>query len=721
MLLRGITKGLAKTRPVYWLSMSAQTYLQETRRLKAQPARQRYNDLFLAFGAVAIVAMIVMPLPKAVVDVLLGVSIACGIGLLLMAIYIPSPASFSTFPSVIMITTLFRLALSIATAKLILLEADGGQIIQTFGKLITGGNLVVGLVVFVIITVVQFLVIAKGAERVAEVGARFTLDAMPGKQLSIDADLRAGLLDKDEARAKRRALEQESQLHGSLDGAMKFVKNEAIAGIVIVVVNLAAGLVIGMAQRDMPFAQAMRVYSILTIGEGLVAQLPSILGAVAAGLFVTRVAGEEQGEDLGATISQQLSRQPRVFLVTALLCFLMLWVPGFPKLAFLALTLFFAGVGAFLLRQQIRTGVEALLRQRAQAEAAALAQTAAPVPKLQEFSAAIPVLLDLSASARGLLNIESLEREIDYARDNLYYETGVMFPPAYLRFGMDIESGRYRIYVFEVAAAEGPLDAERLYLDANADAARSLGLQPEAGEPVVGGKTSHWVSYADMPQLQAAGLRVLAPHELVLHHFRETMRRQAHQFLGIQEVNYLISKMGTDYPDLVKELLRIVALQKVADVLRRLVQEGVSVRNLRDIFESLTEWGQREKDVVLLCEYARMGLKRQLSSRYAGASRTLNAVLVGPDVEERFRQSIRVTSAGSYLALDTDIAAQVLERLRQLLAEAPPDSVLLASMDIRRYVRSLIENELYELPVLSYQELSAEIRIHTVAQLTLSA
>jgi type III secretion protein V len=703
--------------------MTAQTYLQETRRLKALPARQRYTDLFLAFGAVAIVAMIVIPLPKAAVDVLLGVSIATGVGMLLMAIYIPSPSSFSTFPSVIMITTLFRLALSIATAKLILIDADGGQIIDTFGKLITGGNLVVGLVIFVIITVVQFLVIAKGAERVAEVGARFTLDAMPGKQLSIDADLRAGILDKDEARAKRRALELESQLHGSLDGAMKFVKNEAIAGIVIVVVNLCAGLVIGMVQRDMAFGEAMRIYSILTIGEGLVAQLPSILGAVAAGLFVTRIAGEEQDNDLGAAISQQLSKQPRVFLVTALMCFLMIWIPGFPKFAFVALTLFFGGFGAFLMRQQIRDSVEALLRQRAQEEMDALATQDGPAPtKIQDFSAAIPVLIDLSVSARAFMSTEDLEREIDYARENLYYETGVMFPPAFVRFGLDIESGRYRVYVFEVPSGEGPLDGERLYLDAAESAALELGVQPERGDPVIGNRPACWVSQDDLHLLRAAGVNALPAQQLVVRHFSEVMRRQAHQFLGVQEVNFLITKMSTDYPDLVKEMLRAVPLQKVADILRRLVQEGVSVRNLRDVFESLAEWGQREKDVVLLCEYARMGLKRQLSNRHAGIGRTLRALLVGPDVEDKFRQSIRVTNAGSYLALDTEIAAQVLERLRTLLAGVPAGPgapVLLSSMDIRRYVRSLIENELYELPVLSYQELSSDIRIQTVGQLTL--
>jgi type III secretion protein V len=442
---------------------------------------------------------------------------------------------------------------------------------------------------------------------------------------------------------------------------------------------------------------------------------------VAAGLFVTRVAGnDDEGDDLGAAISEQLTKQPRVFLVTAAMCLMMVAIPGFPKLAFVMLTLFFGGLGIFLMRRQLKTSMEALLSQRAEEEGQAAAEEdLLPPTKVQEFSAAIPILIDLSASARSQVAVEDLERDIDYARENLYFETGVMFPPAFVRFGVDIESGRYRIYVFEVPTAEGPLDLRRLYLDAPAEAATDIGVRVESGENVMHGRASLWVAPEDTGLLHAAGVPALGCQELVVRHFVETMRRQAHQFLGVQEVNFLISKMQSDYPDLIKEMLRVVPLQKVADIMRRLVQEGVSIRNLRDIFESLAEWGQREKDVVLLSEYARMGLKRYLSSKYAGAERTLAAVLIGQDVEEKFRQSIRVTNAGSYLALDTEVAAQILERLRSVLAAAGGPRVLLSSMDIRRYVRSLIENEFHAVPVLSYQELSPDVRIQATGQLTL--
>jgi type III secretion protein V len=701
--------------------VTAQTYLQESRRDRETPKKKGFNDLFLAFGAISIIAMIIVPLPKAVVDALLGVSIAIGVGLLLMALYIPSPISFSSFPSVIMITTLFRLSLSIATAKLILINADGGQIIDTFGKLIVGGNLIVGLVIFVIITVVQFLVIAKGSERVAEVGARFTLDAMPGKQLSIDADLRAGIIDKDEARSKRRNLELESQLHGSLDGAMKFVKNEAIAGIIIVVVNLAAGLAIGILQRDLGFAESLTTYSILSIGEGLVAQLPSILGAVAAGLFVTRIAGEEADANLSQAISGQLIKQPRVFLITGLVAFLLMWVPGFPRVAFLLIAIVFVGIGALVMRKQLREQLMALLKRQESEDAAAMtAASAAPPLKVQEFSAAIPILIDISSSARASLDIDGLTDDLNYVREDLYYELGVMFPQVHVRFGMDIESDRYRIYLFEVPATEGPILNGKALLDAPQTTAEQLGIDFEEGEKILLGQKSLLVSEADVPVLQAAGYPTLDTRQLIIRHFAETLRHSANQFLGVQEVNFLISKMSQDYPDLVKEMLRAVPLQKVADILRRLVQEGVSVRNLRDIFESLAEWGQREKDVVLLTEYARMGLKRSLTSKYAGPNRTINALVLSPDVEEKFRQSIRVTNAGSYLALDPELASRVLGNLRsQIPVEKSLNTVLLASMDVRRYVRSLIENEFFGLSVLSYQELSADVRIHPLAQITL--
>ena len=321
-------------------------------RARAEPGQRSYSDVILAFGVVAIVALMILPLPTTLIDVLVALNILIGVGLLLLAIYIPSPVAFSSFPSVLLITTLFRLSLAIAITRLILLNADAGHIIDTFGNMVVGGNLVVGIVVFLIITVVQFIVVAKGAERVAEVAARFTLDAMPGKQLSIDSDLRSGLIDKDEARRRRRLLEIESQLHGSLDGAMKFVKGDAVAGIVIIIINLLGGLAIGVLQLSMPMSEAIHTYSILTIGDGLVSQIPALLASISAGLIVTRTASEERDRHLGEAISRQISNEPRVAIIAGLVAMLLVWVPGFPKLVFLLLGLGLLAFSAWRLREK---------------------------------------------------------------------------------------------------------------------------------------------------------------------------------------------------------------------------------------------------------------------------------------------------------------------------------------------------------------------------------
>src|SRR4051812_20043729 len=320
------------------------------------------SDLLLAGGVLAIVALMILPIPLVVVDTLVAANVLSGVGLLLLAIHIPGPTAFASFPSVLLLTTLFRLSLSIAITRLILIDADAGHIIQTFGQLVAGGNLVVGIVVFLIITVVQFIVIAKGAERVAEVAARFTLDAMPGKQLSIDSDLRSGLIEKDEARRRRRHIEVESQLHGALDGAMKFVKGDSIAGIVITIINILGGLTVGVLQRGLPLGDAVQTYSILTIGDGLVGQIPALLSAIAAGLIVTRTAGEDHDEHLGASIAREIRRHPRVILTGGALAFLLALVPGFPWPVFLVFGVVLVG-SALWARRNESTAVRGLLER----------------------------------------------------------------------------------------------------------------------------------------------------------------------------------------------------------------------------------------------------------------------------------------------------------------------------------------------------------------------
>ena len=655
-----------------------------------------YSDVILAFGAVLIISVMILPLPLVVIDALVAVNISIGFGLLLLGIYIPNPVAFSSFPSVLLLTTLFRLAISIAITKSILLHADGGHIVETFGTLVAGNNLVVGLVVFLIITVVQFIVIAKGSERVAEVAARFTLDAMPGKQLSIDSDLRSGMLDKDEARRKRRLLETESQLHGSLDGAMKFVKGDAICGIVIILVNLLGGLAIGVLQRDMTLAQATHTYSILTIGDGLVSQIPAILATMAAGLVVTRTAGEVDDRHLGDAISRQIGAQPRVALITGLLALLMTLVPGFPWPVFLVLAVALLGYSAWRYRYEFES-----LRRMFRISDEEISAALKPV-ETDEFAPPPPLLLELSPTLAAVIGQEPPRARASEAARRVRDEFGVPVPVPVVRVSAALPDGEYRLSAHGARVASGRLP-------------RGGGFVAQAGEQQPGffpGLSGHW-------DQDAAAEGALAPLDVLSLHLDLALRRRLGSFLGIQETTNLFGKMQRDYPDLVKEMLRVVAPQRVADVLRRLAEEGVPIRNLRDAFEAITDVGSREKDVVLLTEYVRVALKREIAERWSDADRNLHVLLIHPELEDKLRQSVRVAGGASQLAISPELAARLGNEVRAQLARQAPGvrPVLLCSLDVRRHLRKLLEVDFFDLPVLSYQELAPDLRIVQAGQI----
>lgn len=657
-----------------------------------------YSDVILAFGAVLIISVMILPLPLFVIDALVAVNISIGFGLLLLGIYIPNAVAFSSFPSVLLLTTLFRLAISIAITKSILLHADGGHIVETFGTLVAGNNLVVGLVVFLIITVVQFIVIAKGSERVAEVAARFTLDAMPGKQLSIDSDLRSGLIDKDEARRKRRLLETESQLHGSLDGAMKFVKGDAICGIVIILVNLLGGLAIGVLQRDMSLAQATHTYSILTIGDGLVSQIPAILATMAAGLVVTRTTGEIDDRHLGDAISRQIGAQPRVALITGLLAMLMALVPGFPWPVFLVLGVALLGYSAWRYRYEFES-----LRRMFRISDEEISAALKPV-ETDEFAPPPPLLLELAPGLAAMIGQEPPRARAADAARRVRDEYGVPVPVPVVRVSAALAETEYRLSAHGARVATGRLPRDAGY------AAQAPGTEPLPGFfPPLHGRWHEGVA--------AEG--TLAPLDVLTLHLDVALRRRLGSFLGIQETSNLFGKMQRDYPDLVKEMLRVVAPQRVADVLRRLAEEGVPIRNLRDAFEAITDVGSREKDVVLLTEYVRVALKREIAERWSDAERNLHVLLIHPELEDKLRQSVRVAGGASQLAISPELAARLGNEVRAHLARQAPGvrPVLLCSLDVRRHLRKLLEVDFFDLPVLSYQELAPELRIVQAGQI----
>src|SRR5690554_308094 len=659
----------------------------------AAPRRRLgYSDVFLAFGAVLIITVMILPLPLVLIDALVAVNVSIGFGLLLLGIYIPSPIAFSSFPSVLLLTTLFRLAISVAITRSILLNVEGGHIVETFGSLVAGGNLVVGLVVFLIITVVQFIVIAKGAERVAEVAARFTLDAMPGKQLSIDSDLRAGLIDKDEARRKRRLLETESQLYGSLDGAMKFVKGDAICGIVIIIINLLGGLAIGVLQKDMSLAEATRVYSILTIGDGLVSQIPAILATIAAGLVVTRTTSDVDDKHLGAAIGRQVSGQPRVMLITGILALLMTLVPGFPMPVFLVLGLVLIGMSAWRYRHGFQ-----VLRRAFRVPEGEIAESERPT-QVDDLAPPAPLQLDLAPDLAPLQEV--LRSRVASVAQGMRDEFGVPVPAPSTRLVEGLGDGGYRLSAFGARLASGQLRTDAAFRQGPA---AGDGSNRQAGFfPALAGE---WVA----PGSDGA----LAAGELLAVHAHAALQRRLGGFIGIQETANLFARMQRDYPDLVKEMLRVVAPQRVADVLRRLAEEGVPIRNLRDVFEAITDVGGREKDVVLLTEYVRVALKREIADRYSDSERNLHVLLIHPELEDKLRQSVRVAGGASQLAISPELAARLGNEVRGHLGRIGQEvrPVLLCSLDVRRHLRKLMEVDFFELPVLSYQELAPDLRI----------
>ncbi|HLU14361.1 MAG TPA: type III secretion system export apparatus subunit SctV [Burkholderiaceae bacterium] len=675
------------------------------------------NDIVLAVLIVSIIFMMILPLPTALIDVLIGTNMTLSAVLLMVAMYLPSPLAFSSFPSVLLITTLFRLGISIATTRLILLQADAGHIIETFGNFVVGGNLVVGLVVFLILTIVQFVVITKGAERVAEVAARFSLDAMPGKQMAIDADLRAGAIDMDEARTRRLLIEKESQLYGAMDGAMKFVKGDAIAGLIIVAVNLLGGILIGTMQRGMTAAESVQVYSILTIGDGLITQIPALFIAICAGIIVTRVQAGTEPSNVGKDIGSQVLAQPKALLIAAAIAAGMGLIPGMPTLTFFVLGAVVSTVGYVLLRASRKSkaggpGAPDDTGDEADIEGASDAP---------QFAPTLPVIVDIASNLRDAFDPDELKNEFARLRRGLYFELGVPFPEIQLRFNAALPDGAYQLLLFEVPVASGQLRAGHILVRDSTQNLQALQVPFDTAPNFLPHIPTVWADETLRDTLEAASMSFMTPVQILVWHQGYVLKKHAADFLGIQETRYLMTSMESEFPDLVKEVLRVMPVQKIAEIMQRLVAEDISVRNLRSVLGALTEWGQKEKDTVLLTEYVRVSLKGHISHKYSNAQGLLPAYLLAPAVEEAIRGAIRQTSAGSYLALEPELGKRLLDNIRNTVGQVSPVNkpVLLTSMDIRRYVRKMVETDLYELPVLSYQELTADVNVQPLARIEL--
>lgn len=683
------------------------------------------SDLILAAWVIAVIVMIVLPVPPPVIDLLITFNLTAAVGLLMVALYIPSAIHLSMFPTLLLVTTLFRLGVNISSTRQILLHAYAGEIIQAFGNFVVGGNYVVGFVVFIIITIVQFIVVTKGAERVAEVAARFRLDAMPGKQMAIDADLRAGILDASQAREKRSLIQKESELYGAMDGAMKFVKGDVIAGMVIAFVNIVGGLIIGVGMHKMSLQQAAQIYTLLSIGDGLVSQIPSLLISLTAGIVTTRVSSDRKDANLGKEITSQIFREPRALLIAAGATLGLGFFKGFPLWTFAILAFILAVSGISLWRKK--------RREEAKVPGAGAVSTDIEGHAIirgggDEFALTLPVVLEMGKALSDLTKKSKgtpgfVEEMIPRMRQALYQDLGIRFPAVHVRTDSPtLDADEYIILLNEVPIVRGKIIERHFLTNETEENLRRYNL-PFTSYRNGAGLPTLWVEEKYKDILDKAGIKYWRPIEVVVLHLSYFFRQNAADFIGIQEMRSMLEFMEKSFPDLVKEVTRLIPLQKLTEIFKRLVQEQISIKDLRTIMESLSEWAQTEKDTVLLTEYVRSSQKRYISYKYSQGQSTLSVYLLDPEIEEMVRGAIKQTSAGSYLALDPDSVNLILKAMRNTVTPPPPGGqppVLLTAIDVRRFVRKLIETEFPDVSVVSYQEIIPEIRIQPLGRIQIS-
>jgi flagellar biosynthesis protein FlhA len=671
----------------------------------------KIRDLSILIGVIGIVLMMVVPIPKGLLDILLIINISVAIMILLIAMNTLDALHFSIFPTLLLLTTIFRLALNVSTTRLILSKADAGHVVQTFGQFVAGGQIAIGFVVFLILVVVQFIVITKGSERVAEVGARFTLDAMPGKQMSIDADLNAGLINEHQARERREKIEKEADFYGAMDGASKFVKGDAIASIIIVVINLIAGFIIGMAIHGMDVMTSLSTYSILTIGDGLVSQIPALLISTAAGIIVTRAASDGNMAD---DMSKQLLRYPKLLYIVAGTVALLGLATPIPLLATLPYAIVL-GVAGYRLQNNLKRKQqeEELLVEEKHIEEVRSPESVISLLQVDpiefEFGYGLIPLADTQQGGDLLDRIIMIRRQCAL-------EMGLIVPVIRIRDNIQLKPNEYVIKMKGNRVARGELLLNHyLAMSPGFDDDSVTGIETQ--EPAFG-LPALWIDEATKERAEMAGYTVVDPPSVVATHLTEVIKKYAHELIGRQETKALVESVKESYPTLVEELIpSILAVGDVQKVLSKLLKEKISIRDLVTIFETLADYGKFTKDPEVLTEYVRQSLSRQITQQYATASEPLKVITVSPAVEKKIADAVQQSDQGSYLAMDPASSQAIYQRLSEQvnrLVQSGQQPIILTSPTIRMYLRQLLERSLQDIPVISYSELEPSIEVQSV-------
>jgi flagellar biosynthesis protein FlhA len=674
------------------------------------------KELTVLIGVIAIVIMMVVPIPPTLLDVLLILNITIALTIILVGMNTQEALQFSIFPSLLLITTLFRLALNISTTRNILAHAEAGNVVATFGKFVAAGNIVVGFIVFIILVLVQFIVITKGSERVAEVAARFTLDAMPGKQMSIDADLNAGLINEQEARTRRQKIEKEADFYGAMDGATKFVKGDAIAGIIILLINIIGGLIIGMTMKGMSLAEAAETYSILTIGDGLVSQIPALLISTAAGIIVTRATSEG---NLGSDITDQITSYPKLlYIVAGTLAFLGIFTPIHWYTTIPIALLLAAGAWKMEKNLQQKQEQEEQMEEEQQIEEVRSPESVISLLQVDpiefEFGYGLIPLADTSQGGDLLDRIILIRRQCAL-------ELGIVVPVIRIRDNIQLKPNEYIIKIKGNIIAKGELLLNHyLAMSPGVDDETISGI--ETMEPAFG-LPALWIDEPTKERAELSGYTVVDPPSVVATHLTEVIKKHAHELIGRQETKTLIENVKETYPALADDLIpNVLTIGDVQKVLANLLKEKVSVRDLVTILESLADYGAYTKDPDILTEYVRQALSRQITQQYAGQEDALRVITVGPAMEKKIAESVQQTEQGSYLALDPSSSQIIFHKLNEQISKmvhSGHQPIILTSPTIRMYVKQLLERTMQEIPVLSYSELEPNVEIQSVGVVNL--
>ena len=673
----------------------------------------RNVDIVLAACIMSILFLLVIPIPTGVLDVLLTVNISISIVVLLATIYLQHPVEFAVFPSLLLMLTLFRLSLNVASTRLILRDGDAGSVIEAFGTFVTGGNYVVGIVIFAILVIIQFVVITRGATRISEVAARFTLDAMPGKQMGVDADLNAGLITEHEARARRRRIEEEADFYGAMDGATKFVRGDAIAGVIITLVNIIGGLVIGIFQKHLPASEAATLFTRLTVGDGLVSQIPALVISTAAGMIVTRTASEA---NLGADLGMQMGRYPRAFSIGAVLLCVLGFVPGMPTVPFVAV--------AVLLGVLAHQSKRILLRKAAVEEALRTAEKAEPEEEPQRTEDLLtvdPLKIELGYGLIALADPKQggdLLTRIQVIRQQMASRMGFVVPVVRIVDNMRLRPNEYAIKLREAVVARYELMPGHFL-------AMNPGLVDEEIEGVpttepAFGLQAVWVSQANRDRAERLGYTIVEPSAVLATHLTEVITDHAPDLLTRQDVRHLIDNVKETAPSVVEELLpNTLSLGEIQKVLQALLAERVSVRNLEVILEVLADYARRTRDPELLTEYCRHALARQICASYADEDNVLHIVTLAPELEREILRTVRQSEAGDHAPLEPARVETIASRTAaavQPLVVSGREPIILTSAQVRRYFRRILERHIPKAVVLSYNEVDPSVQLESEGQ-----